>query len=127
MDFTNYLANKLISATVRAIPFTTPVNVYLALFTTDPTKEAVGDEVEAESYNRQPITMTEPEDGVSANASQIDFSVATGNWGNVGWVGIFDQEVAGNLMYFTALDNSKEILTGDQFRVDVDKLNLQLT
>ena len=127
MDFTNYLADKLINATVRNEPFTTPVNVYLALFTTDPTKESVGDEIEAESYNRQPITMTEPEDGVSANASQIDFAVATGNWGNVGWVGIFDQEVAGNLMYFTALDNSKEILTGDQFRVDVDKLNLQLT
>ena len=127
MDFTNYLADKLINATVRAEPFTSPVNAYLALYTTDPTKEAVGDEVEAESYNRQPITMKAPNDGVSTNASQIDFSVATGNWGNVGWVGIFDQEVAGNLMYFTALDNSKEILTGDQFRVDVDKLNLQLT
>ena len=127
MDFTNYLANKLISATVRAIPFTTPVNVYLALFTTDPTKDNKGDEVEAESYNRQKITFNAPVNGVTANASQIDFSVATGNWGNVGWVGIFDQEVAGNLMYFTALDNSKEILTGDQFRVDVDKLNLQLT
>ena len=127
MDFTNYLANKLISATVRAVPFTTPANVYLALFTTDPTKDNVGDEVEAESYNRQKITVNVPVNGVTANASQIDFSVATGNWGNVGWVGIFDQEIAGNLMYFTALDNSKEILTGDQFRVDVDKLNLQLT
>ena len=127
MDFTNYLADKLINATVRAESYATPLNVYLALYTTDPTKEAVGDEVEAESYNRQPITMTEPNDGVSDNASQIDFAVATGNWGNIGWVGICDQEVAGNLMYFTALDNSKEILTGDQFRVDVDKLNLQLT
>ena len=127
MDFTNYLADKLINATVRAEPFTAPVNAYLALYTTDPTKEAVGDEVEAGSYNRQPITMAEPDDGVSTNASQIDFSVATGNWGNIGWVGICDREVAGNLMYFTALDNSKEILTGDQFRVDVNKLNLQLT
>ena len=127
MDFTNYLANKLISATVRNITLPVITDVYLALNKTDPTKDNTGDEVEAESYNRQKITFNEPVDGVTANSAQIDFSVATGNWGNVGWVGIYDQEVAGNLLYFTELDNAKEILTGDQFRVDVDKLNLQLT
>ena len=127
MDFTNYLANKLISATVRNITLPVIADVYLALYKTDPTKNNTGDEVEAESYNRQEITFNAPANGVTANSAQIDFSVATSNWGNVGWVGIFDQEVAGNLMYFTELDNAKEILTGDQFRIDVDKLNLQLT
>ena len=127
MDFTNYLANKLISGTVRSISYPAPRNVYLALYKTDPTKDNTGDEVEAESYNRQKITFNEPANGVTSNSAQIDFSVATGNWGNIGWVGILDQEVAGNLLYFTELDNAKEILTGDQFRVDVDKLNLQLT
>ena len=127
MDFTNYLANKLISGTVRSISYPAPRNVYLALYKTDPTKDNTGDEVEAESYNRQEITFNAPANGVTANSAQIDFSVATSNWGNVGWVGIFDQEFAGNLMYFTELDNAKEILTGDQFRIDVDKLNLQLT
>ena len=127
MDFTNYLANKLISGTVRNTSYPAPRNVYLALYKTDPTKDNTGDEVEAESYNRQEITFNAPANGVTANSAQIDFSVATSNWGNVGWVGIFDQEVAGNLMYFTELDNAKEILTGDQFRIDVDKLNLQLT
>ena len=127
MDFTNYLANKLISGTVRNTSYPAPRNVYLALYKTDPTKNNTGDEVEAESYNRQEITFNAPANGVTANSAQIDFSVATSNWGNVGWVGIFDQEFAGNLMYFTELDNAKEILTGDQFRIDVDKLNLQLT
>lgn len=127
MDFTNYLANKLISGTVRNTSYPAPRNVYLALYKTDPTKNNTGDEVEAESYNRQEITFNAPANGVTANSAQIDFSVATGNWGNVGWVGIFDQEVAGNLLYFTELDNAKEILTGDQFRIDVEKLNLQLT
>ena len=127
MDFTNYLANKLISGTVRNTSYPAPRNVYLALYKTDPTKNNTGDEVEAESYNRQEITFNAPTNGITANSAQIDFSVATGNWGNIGWVGIYDQEVAGNLLYFTELDNAKEILTGDQFRVDVDKLNLQLT
>ena len=127
MDFTNYLADKLINATVRNEPFTTPVNAYLALYLSDPTKESTGIEVDAPSYTRQPITMTEPEGGVSANASQIDFATATSNWGFVGWVGILDNPVDGNLLYFTALDNPKQVLSGDQFKIDAGKLNLTLT
>ena len=127
MDFTNYLANKLISATVRNLPYTTESDVYLALFTSDPTKDNTGIEVVGESYTRQKIAFNVPVNGVTANSAQIDFATATSNWGFVGWVGIFDNPVSGNLLYFTALENTKEILTGDQFRVGVDKLNLQLT
>ena len=127
MDFTNYLANKLISATVRNLPYTTESDVYLALFTSDPTKDNTGIEVVGESYTRQKIAFNVPVNGVTANSAQIDFATATSNWGFVGWVGIFDNPVSGNLLYFTALESTKEILTGDQFRVGVDKLNLKLT
>ena len=127
MDFTNYLANKLISGTVRNTSYPAPRDVYLALFTSDPTKDNTGIEVVGESYTRQKIAFNVPASGVTANSAQIDFATATSNWGFVGWVGIFDNPVSGNLLYFTALENTKEILTGDQFRVGVDKLNLQLT
>ena len=127
MDFTNYLANKLISATVRNVSYTTPSKVYLALFTTDPTKDNAGDEVDQASYNRQEVTFTTPENGVSTNASQIDWNTATSNWGNVGWVAIMDESSAGNMLYFTVLDNAKEILSGDQFKIDAGKLSLTLT
>ena len=127
MDFSNYLANKLISATVRNVPYTTPSKVYLALFTTDPTKDNAGDEVDQASYNRQEVTFTEPQKGVSTNASQIDWNTATSNWGDVGWVAIMDASSAGNKLYFTALDNAKEILSGDQFKIDAGKLSLTLT
>ena len=62
MDFTNYLADKLINATVRNLPYTPVETVYLALYVTDPTKEATGIEVSAVSYTRQTITMAEPVD-----------------------------------------------------------------
>ena len=127
MDFTNYLANKLISGTVRNTSYPAPRDVYLALFTSDPTKDNTGIEVVGESYTRQKIAFNVPANGVTANSAQIDFATATSNWGFVGWVGIFDNPVSGNLLYFTALESTKEILTGDQFRVGVDKLNLQLT
>ena len=127
MDFSNYLADKLIDATVRNIPYETPEDVFIALYTTDPTKEDLGIEVSEASYNRQEIVMSVPVEGQSENSAQIDFAEATSNWGYVTHIGIKDESFDGNLLYFTALDNPKDILSGDQFRINVDKLKLTLT
>jgi hypothetical protein len=127
MDFSNYLADKLIDATVRNIPYDTPEDVFIALYTTDPTKEDIGSEVREPSYNRQEIVMSVPVEGQSENSAQIDFAEATSNWGLITHIGIRDQAYDGNLMYFTAIDNPKNILTGDQFKVNADKLKLTLT
>jgi len=127
MDFSNYLADKLIDATVRNIPYDTPEDVFIALYTTDPTKEDIGSEVSEASYNRQEIEMSVPVEGKSENSAQIDFSEATSNWGMVTHIGIRDQAYDGNLLYFTAIENPKHILTGDQFKINVDKLKLTLT
>lgn len=128
MDFTNYLADRLVQATVKNVPWTSPSKVYLALYTEDPTKAGFSsNEVSGASYNRQEVTFTNPDKGVSENANQVDWSVATSNWGNVGWVSIMDKESGGFMLYFKELDNPKQILTGDQFRIDAGKLNLTLT
>ena len=127
MDFSTYLADKLIDATVRNIPYDSPEKVWIALYTTDPTKEDMGAEVREPSYNRQHVVMSAPVDGKSQNLGQIDFAEATSNWGLVTHIGIKDQDFDGNLLYFTELENAKDILTGDKFRVNFDKLNLTLT
>ena len=128
MDFTNYLANRLVKATVGSVSYTAPDKVFLALYTTDPTKAGLSSgEVVAPSYTRKEITFSEPVDGVATNASQIDFASATTNWGSVGWVAVLDSASSGFMLYFTALDAPKNILTGDQFKVDVNRLQLTLT
>ncbi len=128
MDFTNYLADRLVQATVSNVTWTSPNKVYLGLYTSDPTKRGFSaGEVSSPSYNRQAITFTPSVDGVAFNSSQIDFSTATSNWGDVGWVSIMDKESGGFMLYFKELDNPKQILTGDQFRIDAGKLNLTLT
>jgi hypothetical protein len=128
MDFTNYLADKLIKATVGDETFTAPAKPYLALFTEDPTKEgnSVGEVAQA-SYNRQEVTMTDPVEGVSTNANQVDWSIATSNWGHVGWIAIMDAPSSGSMLYFTELGSVKNILTGDQFIIKVNELKLTLT
>ena len=128
MDFTNYLANRLIKATVGDVSYTAPDKVYLALYTEDPTKAGIGDsEVDQASYTRKEVTFTEPVDGVATNAGKIEWGTATSNWGNVSFVGVLDSASSGFMLYFTALDNAKEILSGDQFIIDVNKLKLTLT
>lgn len=128
MDFTDYLADRLIQATVRNVAWTSSPKVYLALYTADPTKAGYSsNEVDQASYNRQEVTFTAPDKGVSTNANQIDWSTATSNWGNVGWISIMDKPSGGFMLYFKALDNPKEVLSGDQFKIDAGKLNLTLT
>ena len=127
MDFSNYLADKLIDGTVRNIPYVPSPKVWIALYTTDPTKEDIGVEVSEPSYNRQEVVMSVPVEGKSENTAQIDFSEATSNWGKVSHIGIRDEAYDGNLLYFTELENTKNILSGDQFKIDVDKLKLTLT
>ena len=128
MDFTNYLANRLIKATVGDVSYTAPDKVYLALYTEDPTKAGIGDsEVDQASYTRKEVTFTNPVDGVATNAGKIEWGTATSNWGNVGFIGVLDSASSGFMLYFTALDNAKEILSGDQFIIDVNKLKLTLT
>ena len=127
MDFSYYLADKLIDATVRNLPYDTPEDVFIALYTTDPTKLDIGAEVSEASYNRQKIVMTVPVEGQTENSAQIDFSEATSNWGLITHIGIRDEANDGNLLYFTKLDDAKDVLSGDQFRINVDKLKITLT
>jgi len=127
MDFSNYLANKLISATVRGVSYSTPAKAYLALFKTNPTKDSTGIEVTGASYTRPEVTFASPAGGVTQNPALITYAVATTNWGEVGWVGVMDSEEDGNLLYFTALENSKNILTGDQLKFKPNEITLTLT
>ena len=129
MDFTNYLANRLVKATVGDASYNAPSKVYLALFTEDPTMSGViTSEIDQASYTRKEVTFDINNlNGETSNANKVEWGTATSNWGNVGYVGVMDSASAGFMMYFTALDNPKEILSGDQFVINVDQLKLTLT
>ena len=128
MDFTNYLASKLVKGTVGGFSYPAPSKVYLALLTQDPTKSGFTDsEVNQASYTRKEVGFVVPADGVSSNEAKIEWGTATSNWGNVSFIGVLDSASSGFMLYFTALDNAKEILSGDQFIIDVNKLKLTLT
>ena len=125
-EISNYLENALINATLRNTSYTSPAAVYVSLHTADPTDAGTGTEVAGGSYIRQSATFGAPSNGVSTTTADVTFPQATANWGTIGWIGIWDAQTTGNLLYHTALDTSKAIDTGDIFKIASGSLTVTL-
>ena len=125
-EMSNYLENALINVTLRATTYTAPTTVYVALFTTDPTDAGTGTELSGNGYARKSATFGAPSNGASVTTADITFDQATGSWGTVGWIGIYDALTTGNLLYHTPLTTSKTIDTGDIFKIASGSLSVTL-
>jgi hypothetical protein len=125
-EMSNYLENALINATLRATTFTSPAAVYVGLHTADPTDAGSGTEVSGGSYARKTATFASPSNGVSATSADVTFDQATGSWGTITHIGIWDALTTGNLLYHTPLDASKTIDTGDIFKIASGNLTVTL-
>ena len=122
----NYLENAVINAVLRNTSYTSPTTVYVGLFTSDPTDAGSGTEVSGGSYARTSVTFGAPSNGTSTNSAAVEFPQATGSWGTVSHIGIWDASSTGNLLYHTALDTSKTIETGDIFKIASGSLSVTL-
>lgn len=105
-----------------------PPDIYVALYTDDPTDADVGTEVSGGSYARVQVNANgggAPQwslaaaDGIGykvQNAEVITFPTATAPWGTITHIGLRDAASGGNLLYHGELDESKTIGTGDTFQ-----------
>lgn len=125
-EMSNYLENALINATLRNTSYTSPAAVYVGLYTTDPGEGNTGTEVSGGSYARTAVTFGAPSNGVSTNSGAVTFPTATGTWGTVTHIGILDASTSGNLLYYTPLDASKSIASGDVFTISAGNLSVTL-
>jgi hypothetical protein len=127
-EMSNYLENALINVTLRATSYTAPTTVYVALYTTDPTDADIGTEVSTSgtAYARTAVTFGAPSNGVSTNSADVTFPTATGSFGTVTHVGLRDASTAGNLLYFSPLDDSKTVGIGDVFKITTGNLSVTL-
>lgn len=118
MNISNWLSAALLNASLRNTAFTPPATVYLALYTSDPTQADTGTEVTGGGYARQTITFAAPSivGGIQTlkNAADIEFPIATADWGLVSHVGLRTAATGGNLLWFAAIPNPRTIQTGDK-------------
>jgi hypothetical protein len=119
-----YLDGNILNAVLRGIPYTSPVASYVALFTTSPTRAGGGVEVSGGSYARRPATWTAPSSGMSSNASDLEFPVASALWGTVTSYGLYDASVGGNLLYFADLNAPRLVQINDQMKFPTGQLQV---
>jgi hypothetical protein len=125
-EFSNFLENALINATLRATTYTSPATVYVSLYTTDPTDADSGTEVSGGSYARTSAAFDAPSNGVTQNSADVTFPTATAGWGTVTHIGLHDASTSGNLLFHTPLDTSKTIDSGDIFKIETGNLTVTL-
>ncbi|ASA22077.1 phage tail fiber protein [Paenibacillus donghaensis] len=128
MNVSDYLAKVYLNLAFRNTPFTPPAALFVALYTSNPTKVDTGLEVSGGAYVRRAVTFAAPAavSGIQTikNTAEIAYPLATANWGQITHIGIRDAATGGNLLYFGELTDSRSILTGDIFKFVVGELQL---
>ena len=123
-EISDYYENQIIDHMLRAVAFTPPATVYVALFTAAPTDAGGGTEVSGGAYARQAVTLSAASAGATSNSADVTFPAATANWGTVVALGLFDAETAGNLLMWTNLDVSKAVNSGDTAKFNTGDLDI---
>lgn len=122
--FTDFLSGKIIDHLFRNQAYTPPTTVYVALFTTMPTRSTAGTEVSGGAYARQAVTFSAASAGTSANSGTLTFPTATADWGTVLGVCICDASTAGNQMWYGTLTASRNVTNGTTFSIATSALTL---
>ena len=126
--FSDYLEDKVLDHVFGGTAYTAPATLYVALYTVAPTDTGGGTEVTGGSYARQTgaFTVSGTNPTQASNSSAIEYPTATGNYGTVVAVGIFDASSSGNLLAYANLTASKVVSTGDVFRFNTGDLDITL-
>ena len=104
---------------------TRPTAWYVGLFTAAPGEAGGGTEVSGGSYAREAVTFTVSGDTAS-NSAAVEFPTATGTWGTITHLAVFDASTGGNQIAYAALTASKAIGTGDILRISTGELDITL-
>lgn len=129
-SFSDYTENLVLTYLFTTGSATRPTAWYVGLFTAAPSDTGGGTEVTGNAYARV-VTGTISGSGTAttfSNAAAIEFAAASGgNWGTIGWAGIFDASTSGNLLAWAPLTTSRVINDGDVFRIPATSLTITLT
>jgi len=129
-SFSDYTENLVLTYLFTTGSATRPTAWYVGLFTAAPSDTGGGTEVTGNAYARV-VTGTISGTGTAttfSNAAAIEFAAASGgNWGTIGWAGVFDASTSGNLLAWAPLTTSRVINDGDVFRIPATSLTITLT
>lgn len=124
MSFSNTYETIVLKFAFNADSVTRPTSWYLGLFTSNP-GEGGGTEISGNGYTRKAVTFTVTGD-TATNSGAVEFDVATGSWGTISHVAVFDASSGGAQIAYAALTTAKAIDTGDVLRFPVGDVDITL-
>ncbi len=125
MSFSNAYETNVLSWTFTNGGVTRPTSWYIGLFTSNPGETSGGAEVSGSGYAREAATFTVAGDTASTSGV-VEFNEATGSWGVITHVAIFDAITGGNQIAYAALTTSKAIDIGDILRFPAGDIDVTL-
>lgn len=126
-NFSNYLEEKLLGATLCGSAWTCPDTLFLALATSLATDGDVFTEVADDTaYVRQTVVFGAPADSQCKNDGAVTYPEATTPWGTVTHAGIYDSPTGGNQLYWGALSVGRDVQYGDTFQFPSENFTVTL-
>lgn len=135
--FSDYLEEKIIETTLRGAVMPAPSNIYIALFTADPSDaNTTANEVQVANwpaYARQSAAQggaiatgwTAASNGVSSNAKIVSFPANNGaSPVAVTHLALYDALSGGNMLYHAPLVSSKTLQVGDVLSFGIGALTV---
>ncbi|HMM30662.1 MAG TPA: hypothetical protein PKB13_02675 [Clostridia bacterium] len=116
MPASNYVKQGSLNFWLRNQGVTQPSQVYVALFSTNPTAAGTGVEISGGGYARQLASFAAPtisgDVAILQNSAAITYPQLTANAGTAAYVALFDALAGGNLLFYEALPTSVALTQG---------------
>lgn len=116
----DFLHHAQMKELFHGVNFTILTDLYVALFTTNPTLDGTGGvevSTSGTNYQRVQVPVSASEWNVNgleySNANDITYGVPSANWGTIVGSGLYDAATGGNLLYVSPLTVSKVVSNGD--------------
>ena len=125
----NYLENEVLDHVLGqgTRDFTSPANLYISLYTSNPDEDDSGTEVSGTNYARTAVAFNAASTGSATNNGDVTFPAAgAGGWGVVSHIGVHDASSAGNLLFYGALTASRTVSEADIFQISDTQLTISL-
>lgn len=131
MPKSNVSKQMVLNFLCRNQSITQPIQLYLALYATNPTDADVGSEANYDGYQRQAVTFGPPTlsggAAVIQNSAAIQFGVVPSSSGSIGFVALRTAPTGGDLVYYGSLAATYQLNQGVQPTVPIGALTVSET
>lgn len=126
-ELSNYLANNILGWLKNTVVFPAePSAVYVALFNGDPTATGTGGTEVTTTIRpagRVAVSIGAISSREVSNDADVDFGAAAGA-ATVTHAAVFDAASSGNMLFFSPVDNTRNVLGGDPVVIPTGDLRI---